>query len=69
MSGLVEVARFLTPVEGELARTFVESFGLNAVVFDGNVHVNVDGMHSGVRLMVPADEADEVLEVLREYRR
>ena len=69
MNGLVEIARFGTPVEGELARTFFESYGLNPVVFDANIHVNMDGLHTGVRLMVPADELDEALEVLREYRR
>ena len=69
MSGLVELARFATPIEGELARTFFESYGLNAIVFDANIHVNVDGIHSGVRLMVPDDELEEALEALREYRR
>ena len=69
MNGLVEIARFGTPVEGELARTFFESYGLNPVIFDANIHVNMDGLHTGVRLMVPADELDEALEVLREYRR
>ena len=69
MSGLVEVARFATPVQGELARTFIESYGLNAIVFDANIHINLEGAHTGVRLMVPDDELEEALEVLREYRR
>ena len=66
---LVELARFATPVEGELARTFFESYGLKAIVFDANIHVNVDGIHSGVRLMVPEDQLEEALGVLSEYRR
>jgi hypothetical protein len=69
VSGLVEIARFGTPVEGELARTFFESYGLNPIIFDANIHVNMDGLHTGVRLMVAADELKEALEVLREYRR
>ena len=69
MNGLVEIARFGTPVEGELARTFLESYGLNPIIFDANIHVNMDGLHTGVRLMVAADELKEALEVLREYRR
>ena len=69
MSGLVEIARFGTPVEGELARTFFGSYGLNPIIFDANIHVNMDGLHTGVRLMVAADELKEALEVLREYRR
>ena len=68
MSGLVEVARFDTPMRAELARMFVESYGLNALVFDGNLYNNSEGALIGVRLMVPEDETDEALEALRDYR-
>lgn len=68
MSGLVEVARFDNPVRAELARMFVESHGLNAIVFDANLYNNSEGALIGVRLMVPEDEADEALEALRDYR-
>ena len=68
MSGLVEVARFDTPLRAELARMFVESYGLNALVLDGNLYNNSEGALIGVRLMVPADEADEAREALRNYR-
>jgi hypothetical protein len=69
VSGLVELARFGTPIEGELARTFFESYGLNAIVFDANIHINLEGAHTGVRLLVPEDELAEALELLKEYRR
>ena len=68
MSGLVEIARFDTPVSAELARMFIESYGLNAFVFDANVRNNSDGAMLGVRLMVPEDELDEAIEALREYK-
>ena len=68
MSGLVEVARFDSPIKAELARMFVESDGLNAIIFDGNLYNNSEGALIGVRLMVPEDELDEALEALREYQ-
>ena len=68
MSGLVEIARFNTQIRAELARMFVESYGLNAIVLDGNLYNNSEGALIAVRLMVPEDEADEALEALRDYR-
>jgi hypothetical protein len=68
VSGLVEVARFDSPIKAELARMFVESYGLNAIIFDGNLYNNSEGALIGVRLMVPEDELDEALEALREYQ-
>ena len=68
MSGLVEVARFDTQIRAELARMFVESYGLNAIVLDGNLYNNSEGALIAVRLMVPEDEAEEALEALRHYR-
>lgn len=67
MSGLVEVARFDTPIRAELARMFIESYGVNALVFDGNLYNNSEGALIGVRLMVPEDEVEEAREALREY--
>ena len=47
---------------------FVESYGLNALVFDGNLYNNSEGALIGVRLMVPEEEADEARDALRDYR-
>ena len=68
MSGLVEVARFVRPYEADLARMFLESYGLTAVVFDTGSQGYADGALVNVRLMVLEEELDEAVEALREYR-
>ena len=67
MSGLVEVARFMTPMQAELARLFFESRDIDAVVFDTQSFGNLDGALIGVRLMVLDEDLDEAREALREY--
>lgn len=67
MSGLVEVARFLTPMQAELARLFFESRDIDAVVFDAQSFGNLDGALIGVRLMVLDEDLDDAREALREY--
>ena len=68
MSGLVEVARFVRPYEADLARMFLESYGLTAVVFDTGSQGYADGALVNVRLMVLQEELNEALEALSEYR-
>ena len=68
MSGLVEAARFGSPLAAELARAFLESYGLHPVVFDSNSFGNSEGAMIAVRLMVVDDELDEATEILREYK-
>ena len=68
MSGLVEVARFVRPYEADLARLFLESYGVTAVVFDAGSQGYADGALVNVRLMVIDEELDEALEALSEYR-
>ena len=67
MSGLLEVARFMTPMQAELARLFFESRDIDAVVFDTQSFGNLDGALIGVRLMVLDEDLDEAREALREY--
>lgn len=53
---LVELERFYTPIQAELARLRLEAAGIGSVVFDASTtYVNAA---TGVRLMV--DEDDEV---------
>jgi hypothetical protein len=66
--GLVELARFYTPLQADLARLFVESYGINAVVFDGNSFGNSDGAIISVRLMVSEEQLEDAREALRDYR-
>ena len=68
MSGLVEIARFERPYQADLARLFIESYGLTAVVFDTENQGYSDGAIVGVRLMVLEEELEEARAALAEYR-
>lgn len=52
MSGLVEAARFTTRVEADLARLYLESEGIDAVLFDTEINYFYGGLFQPVRLMV-----------------
>ena len=67
MSGLVELARFERPYQADLARLFIESYGLTAVVFDTENQGYSDGAIIGVRLMVLEEELEEARAALAEY--
>lgn len=68
MSGLVELARFERPYQAELARLFIESHDLTAVVFDTENQGYSDGAIVGVRLMVLEEELEEARAALAEYK-
>lgn len=64
MSGLIELARFQTGVEADLARLLLESHGLEVVLFDvGMSHMGL-GAIMPVRLMVLPSEAEAAAAVL-----
>jgi Putative prokaryotic signal transducing protein len=67
LSALVEAARFNFAYQAELARAFLESHGLRAVVFDVQSNLYSDGATVGVRLMVLDEDIAEVRKVLRDY--
>ncbi len=67
MSGLVEAARFNWPYQAELARAFLNSHGVEAIVFDTQSSGYSDGALVGVRLMVLDEDLDEARKVLAEY--
>ena len=69
MSGLVELARFERPYQADLARSFIESYGLTAVVFDTENQGYSDGAIVGVRLMVLEEELEEARAAFAEYGR
>ena len=52
MSGLVEAARFTTQVEADLARLYLESEGIDGVLFDTGISNFYGGLFQPVRLMV-----------------
>jgi hypothetical protein len=56
VSGLVEAARYGTTIEAEIARTYLASHGIEAVVFDGASSLYSDGAMINARLMVLEDD-------------
>jgi hypothetical protein len=69
VSELVEAARFNWAYQAELARTFLESHGLHAVVFDTQNAGYSDGAITGVRVMVLDEDLDAAKRVLIDYER
>lgn len=69
MSALVEAARFNWAYQAELARAYLESHGLTAVVFDTQSNLYSDGATVGVRVMVLDVDFAEAKELLSEYER
>ena len=53
-------------MEGEIARTFLESRGLHVVLFDADSQGFMDGLLVDVRLMVLDEDYDEALAALDE---
>lgn len=67
MSGLVEAAQFNSRVEADLARLYLESQGVEAVLFDTEINYFYGGLFMPVRLMVLDEDLDEAIRVLRDY--
>jgi len=51
-------------MDGEIARTFLESHGLHSVLFDADSQGYIDGLSADVRLMVLDEDRDEALAAL-----
>jgi len=71
VSGLVELARFTTRVEADLARLYLEDEGLHAVLFDAETS-NFYGFFGGpfmpIRLMVLDEDLELACELLAKDR-
>jgi hypothetical protein len=52
VSGLVEAARYSSRVEADLARLYLESEGVQSVLFDSEINSSYGGLFMPVRLMV-----------------
>lgn len=52
MTDLVEAARYSTRVEADLARLYLESEGVEAILFDTEINYFYGGLFLPVRLMV-----------------
>ena len=67
MRGLVEAAHFNKPVQADLCRMFLESPGIDALVFDTQSYGYSEGAMVGVRVMVLEEDLDEAQQALRDY--
>ena len=68
MSALIEAARFNWAYQAELARTYLESHGIHAVVFDAQSSLYSDGALVGVRLMVLDEDLAAARKAMRDYK-
>jgi hypothetical protein len=64
VTDLVEAARFNTRVEADLARLYLESEGVEAVLFDTEVNYFYGGLFLPVRLMVLDEDAEQARRLL-----
>ena len=67
MSALVEAARFTFSYQADLARAYLQSHGVEAVVFDTQSSLYSDGAITGVRVMVLDEDYADACAALREY--
>ncbi len=67
MSDLAEAARFNWPIEAELCRMYLESYGVRSFVFDAQSYSYAEGALVGVRVMVLDEDLGEARRVLRDY--
>ena len=56
MTDLVEAARYHNRIEADLARLYLESEGIEAVLFDTGINSSYGGLFMPVRLMVLDEE-------------
>lgn len=59
MTDLVEAARYNSRVEADLARLYLESEGVEAVLFDTEINHVYGGLFMPVRLMVLDEDLPE----------
>ena len=64
MSGLVEAASFNSRIEADLARLYLDSEGVEAVLFDAEINSFYGGLFMPVRLMVLEDDVERARELL-----
>lgn len=66
MTDLVEAARYHNRIEADLARLYLESEGVEAVLFDTEVNYFYGGLFMPVRLMVLDEDLDHAQRLLAE---
>lgn len=68
MSDVVEAGRFDNRIAADLARLYLQSEGVEAVLFDAEVNYFYGGLFMPVRLMVLDEDLDEARKLLRDYK-
>ena len=66
MTDLVEAARYSSRVEADLARLYLESEGVEAVLFDTEINYFYGGLFMPVRLMVLDEDVELARSLLAE---
>jgi len=66
VTDLVEAARYNSRVEADLARLFLESEGVESVLFDTEINYFYGGLFLPVRLMVLDEDLDRAQQLLKE---
>lgn len=64
MTDLVEAARYNSRVEADLARLYLASEGVEAVLFDTEINYFYGGLFMPVRLMVLDDDLERAQRLL-----
>jgi hypothetical protein len=68
VSDLVEAARYSTRVEADLARLYLESEGIESVLFDTEINQGYGGLLLPVRLMVLDQDLSKARRALSGYK-
>ena len=63
---MIEVARFFTPVEADLARLLLDSHGIDSFLLDTQMSNFFGGVLTPVRLLVLEEDAREAGAILAE---
>jgi hypothetical protein len=64
VTDIVEAARYTSRVEADLARLYLESEGIEAVLFDTEINTSYGGLFMPVRLMVLEEDLDVAQQLL-----
>ena len=66
MTDLVEAARYHNRIEADLARLYLQSEGIEAVLFDTEINYFYGGLFMPVRLMVLDEDLSTAQQLLAE---
>ena len=66
MTDVVEAARFTTRVEADLARLYLQSEGVESILFDTEINYFYGGLFLPVRLMVLDEDVETAQRLLAE---